>query len=147
METTRQHTDSHRLTRAERLRGETRIERLFSEGRSFVVYPFRVVYRQEPLRAESTAALMTSIPKKKFKRAVKRNLLRRRVKEAFRLNKTPLNTRLETLGISLDMAILYLDKELLPYTLLASRMQELLGRLGDKVAASCDSPAAGCQPE
>ena len=76
---------------------------------------------------------MVSIPKKRFKRAVKRNKLRRRIKEAFRLNKSLLNIPLETAGKTIDMAVIYLDKEVQPYAFLEKRMKEMLQKLAGKI--------------
>ena len=76
---------------------------------------------------------MVSIPKKRFKRAVKRNKLRRRIKEAFRLNKSLLNIPLETAGKTIDMDVIYLDKEVQPYAFLEKRMKEMLQKLAGKI--------------
>lgn len=134
METKLLENDNRRLARAERLRGEIRVNSLFAEGHSFVVYPFRVVFRTQPPKPAS-AVFLVSIPKRNFKRAVKRNLLKRRIREAFRLHKTALNDTLRQAGMALDMAILYLDKEVLPYEILAKQMRELLARLSDRIAS------------
>lgn len=135
VETKQLENDNRRLTRAERLRGEIRVNSLFAEGHSFVVYPFRVVFRTQPPKPVAGAAFLVSIPKRNFKRAVKRNLLKRRIREAFRLHKTTLNDTLGRAGMALDMAILYLDKEVLPYEILAKQMRELLARLSDRIAS------------
>ena len=135
VETKQLENDNRRLVRAERLRGEIRVNSLFAEGHSFVVYPFRVVFRTQPTKSEAGTAFLVSIPKRNFKRAVKRNLLKRRIREAFRLHKTALNNTLDRAGMALDMAILYLDKEVLPYEILAKQMQELLARLSDRIAS------------
>ena len=71
------------LSRAERLRGDKSIGELFREGRSGFVFPFCV-----PAEAGVPAgSMLVSVPKKLFRRAVKRNLLKRRTREAFRLEK------------------------------------------------------------
>ena len=135
METKQLENDNRRLTRAERLRGEIRVNSIFAEGHSFVVYPFRVVFRTQPPKPAASAAFLVSIPKRNFKRAVKRNLLKRRIREAFRLHKTTLNDTLDRAGMAVDMAILYLDKEVLLYEILAKQMRELLARLSDRIAS------------
>lgn len=126
-------THDNRLTHDERLRGEIRVSQLFAEGKSFVIYPFRVVYRIFDNRTDAPTAILVSIPKKRFKRAVKRNRLRRCTKEAFRLNKNRLNTPLQSAGLTLDMAIIYLDKEILPYHVIEQKIKELLDKLVSKV--------------
>lgn len=128
----------NRLTRDERLRGEIRVNNLFLSGESFIAYPYRVVYTVSEAARPAPTALLVSIPKKRFKRAVKRNRLRRCTKEAFRLNKTILNTPLLAAGKSIDMALIYLDKEMQPYTLLEKRMKELLQKLAARIVPATE---------
>ena len=77
------------LGKSERLCSKKLIERLFAGGnKSFPAFPMRVVYM--PLGAEEEGAevsILISVPKKRFKRAVKRNLVKRQIREAYRLNK------------------------------------------------------------
>ena len=77
------------LSKAERLCSKKLIERLFAGGnKSFPAFPLRVVYM--PLDIEDEGAevsILVSVPKKRFKRAVKRNLVKRQVREAYRRNK------------------------------------------------------------
>ncbi|MCD8288001.1 MAG: ribonuclease P protein component [Porphyromonadaceae bacterium] len=124
----------NRLTAAERLRGEIRIKNLFLSGKSFIVYPYRVVYDMgnaaNPLLPST---ILVSVSKKRFKQAVRRNRLRRCIKEAFRLNKSLLNDSLQAVGKTVDMAILYLDREVLPYATLEKSMKELLQKLSGKI--------------
>ncbi len=74
--------------RAERLKSRKVIEQLFKQGQSFAQYPLRIVWVEmaEP-RSEFPAQFALSVSKKKFKRAVDRNRIRRLVREAYRLNK------------------------------------------------------------
>ncbi len=122
----------NRLTHDERLRGEIRVNELFLSGESFIAYPYRIVYKTGN-SARVSSAILVSIPKKRFKRAVKRNKLRRRIKEAFRLNKSLLNAPLEATGKTIDMAVIYLDKEVQPYAFLEKRMKEMLQKLAGKI--------------
>ena len=78
------------LGKKERLNSKTLIERLFLGGsKSFPAFPLRVVYMSvEPVEEDMAAAsILISVPKKRFKRAVKRNLVKRQVREAYRKNK------------------------------------------------------------
>ena len=90
-------------------------------------------------------SMFVSIPKKRFKRAVKRNLIRRRIKEAYRKNKHILTDTLQSQETALDMAILYLDREILDYQTLEKKLKDLLQKLKEKVCKeSCEkkSPKA-----
>ena len=75
--------------KSEKLCSEKTISKVFSEGVSFVKYPLRVIYLTEELSEgeEPVCRVLTSVPKKRFKRAVKRNRIKRLVREAYRLNK------------------------------------------------------------
>lgn len=95
----------------ERVRGKKRIDALFSQGRSFISYPFRVSYHLFPCSAEVSASLLVSIPKKRFKKAVDRNRLKRLTREAYRLNKKLLQTDLLPDGYCIDIGFIYVNNE------------------------------------
>lgn len=126
--------NNHTLPKSERLCSKREIDSLFAASSSFVVYPYRIIYRKSPLgEGEAPASIFVSVPKKKFKRAVMRNLLRRRTKEAYRLHKSPLLAQLQEADNHLSIAILYLDKEEKPYAYLERKMVELLARLQNEL--------------
>jgi ribonuclease P protein component len=135
------------LPKTERLSSKISIDRLFARGQSFVVFPYRVVYTLMPAEgrfAEPGAAMLVSVPKKRFKRAVKRNLLRRRSKEAYRLNKLELTELLKSAGLHADIAFLYLDKEVRDYDKMEPKMREALQTLARRVGEHC--PTQPSQP-
>ena len=131
-----------KLTQAERLCGKTRISALFSTGNSFIVYPYRVVYRFADHVNNAPVSILVSIPKKKFKRAVKRNLIRRRIKEAYRKNKHILIDKLQQPDKTLDIAILYLDKEVSDYSMLEKKLITLLQKLNEAIHTTADEEKA-----
>ncbi len=61
-------------------------EKIYSDGTKFSVNLFRVHFMENA--TEEDDKLIISVPKRNFKRAVKRNLIRRRTREAFRLSKS-----------------------------------------------------------
>ena len=123
-----------KLPKSERLSGKYNIDHLFTNGESFVVYPFRIVYAfTTPEYVEAPAAMFVSVPKKRFKRAVKRNFIRRRVKEAYRLNKTVITDLLKENDLHLIFAIIYLDKELREYNVIEPKIREMLRQIKNKV--------------
>jgi len=71
----------------ERLCSRKYLDLLFKSGSSFLLYPFRVSYIFVDSPAEVQAQVVINVPKKRYKRAVDRNLLKRRIREAYRLNK------------------------------------------------------------
>lgn len=117
------------LPRSERLRSLGAVRRLFEEGESGFVFPFRYVWLAEP-DATGPVEVLFSVPKKFHKRANKRNLLRRRTKEAYRLRKAIL--RLENRPSGLDIALIYSTKEILPY----SRIEQAVCRVLETIAGA-----------
>jgi len=71
----------------ERLCSRKHLDLLFKNGSSFLLYPFRVSYLFIDQPADVPAQVVINVPKKRYKRAVDRNLLKRRIREAYRLNK------------------------------------------------------------
>lgn len=71
----------------ERLCSRKHLDLLFKNGSSFLLYPFRVSYLFVEESTEVIAQVVINVPKKRYKRAVDRNLLKRRIREAYRLNK------------------------------------------------------------
>ncbi len=105
-----------RLTKPERLSGKKSLDRLFSEGKSFFIAPFRIVVLQDKEETDRpTVRMALSVPRKVFKRAVKRNLIKRRIREAYRRNKTILVEPLREKGVRLDLIFIYTRPEILPY--------------------------------
>lgn len=98
------------------------IRRMFENGESGFVFPFRYVWFAEP-DTERSVEVMCSVPKKFHKRANRRNLLRRRTKEAYRLQKEVLRAGSP---VNLDLALIYSSKEVLPYKTVAHAVRKIL---------------------
>ena len=117
------------LTRTERLRSLGAVRRLFEQGESGFVFPFRYVWFAEPDTLAS-AEVLFSVPKRYHKRANKRNLLRRRTKEAYRLQKELLAP---AEALNLDLALIYSSKEVLPYKTIARAVRRILETLAERM--------------
>ena len=100
------------LGKEERVTGIKRIEKLFAEGRSFFVYPFRVVYLQYECEHPAPVSVLVSIPKKRLRSAVKRNRMKRLFREAYRLNKHLYLNSLRIENRQLDIGFVYVKDEL-----------------------------------
>ena len=117
------------LTKSERLCSKTLIERLFAGGNSsFPAFPLRVVYMWlEPSEGTSDVSILISVPKKRFKRAVKRNAVKRQVREAYRRNKYLLLDALKAQGGKrLVLAFIWLDNQLRSSEEVERKVQKLL---------------------
>lgn len=126
---------SHTFSKAERLCSKKLIERLFGgEGKSFPAFPLRVVYM--PLTEEEMAAdvsILVSVPKKRFKRAVKRNRVKRQVREAYRRNKHILTEALAAQeGVPrMALAFIWLDGKLHPSVEVEQKVKKLLYHIAE----------------
>lgn len=130
----------------ERLHHRSLVEGLFRFGKSFYDFPFRVTWRK--LSSEELSKnfrnnipdgigrlqMMVTVPKKKRRRAVDRVRLRRRIREAYRLNRNALKNCLEihpeirTLGV----AFIYIHDKDLSYNQIESKIKEILAKIESK---------------
>jgi len=113
----------------ERLRKKILIAKLFQEGSSFFVYPFRVTWIPAAVPGKNPAQVLISVPKQVMRKAVNRNKLKRRMREAYRKNKNILYEFLRENQGSLILCLTYTSKEILPYDLLQEKIIVLLQRL------------------
>ena len=119
------HPLKHTFPKSERLHSKKLIQELFEKGSSFYIYPFKVLFL--PLAEEGVHQVLFSVSKKKFKRAVDRNLIKRKIREAYRLNKHQLCSLPGK--SSLLMAYIYTGKKIPEYHFLEKRLLKSLRRL------------------
>lgn len=127
------------LSKEERIYSKKMIEALFQGGQSHAMsaYPLRVVYMlldagdEEPLDGTSlpqpSAKFLVSVPKRCFKRAVKRNLVKRQVREAYRKHKSLIADR------AVAVAFVWLDTKLHSSKEVEARVVNLLKRMDEKL--------------
>lgn len=125
----------HTLDKSERLNSKAMIERLFGGGnQSFPAFPLRVVYMWlDASEGTSPASILISVPKKRFKRAVKRNRVKRRVREAYRKNKHVLLDALAAKNKRLVLAFIWLDNELHPSAEIDAKVKKLLYHITERM--------------
>jgi ribonuclease P protein component len=107
----------------EKLTSEKWIKELFAKGSSFYLHPFKVITLPHPIEPFPHQVLI-SVPARTFKRAVDRNLLKRRIREAHRLNKHILTTNQKWL-----IAYIYTAKEILPSAVIHEKLPLALTRI------------------
>jgi ribonuclease P protein component len=104
------------FTKEERLCSKILIDKLFTDGKSVYSPPFRFVFMSvEYLKGEFPVQVVFSVPKRNFKLAVKRNLIRRRMREAYRLNKSSFYEGLDHSAQKLAIMIIYIEKDISEY--------------------------------
>lgn len=111
----------------ERLCSKVQIAELFKTGNSFVVYPFRVVWRESDEKREIPVQTAFSVAKRKIRLAVNRNLLKRRMREAYRIRKNELYSRYS--DVSLDLMIIYLSSDIKDYGCIDGAMNRIIENL------------------
>ena len=127
-----------KLNKSEKLRSRTAVERLFGEGKSLMAFPLRAVYRLRP-QGEAPVQFLITIPKKRIRKAVMRVTLRRRTREAYRLNRNELMAPLQQLGIGVDIAFVYLDSNPAPYSVINEKVVSLLTRIAQAATEQSSS--------
>ena len=127
---------NYTLPRSERLRSLKAIRRMFGEGRGGFVYPFRYIWIADKQEGESegrSIEVMFSVPKKFHKRANKRNLLKRRTREAYRLNREVLCERISQAGVEVNLAFIYSTKEVHSYKTIENAVQKILAQVCERL--------------
>jgi ribonuclease P protein component len=146
----------HSLSKNERLKSYKRIRLLFAEGEKLRVNPLLVYYRVESKvegvevapsslvpfpsslapRSSSPLQMGVSVSSRYFKRAVDRNLLKRRIREAYRKQKFELKELLQNKSIALDIFFVYIEPEIAPYEQIHQSISNALKILINKLIPS-----------
>ena len=132
-------TQRHTLSKTERLKSYKRIRILFAQGQKFKVFPLvvyfllRVEEVEEVEGVEGNLQMGVSVGKRHFKRAVDRNLLKRRIREAYRKQKHDVKELLVASGISMDIFFVYSNARISDYAEIETAMASALSILSDKL--------------
>ena len=114
------------LSKSERLCGKTAIAGLMEHGKGSVAGCLRYKYLVRD-DGDAVSRILISVPKRSFKRAVKRNLLKRRMREAYRLQK-------ELLPVpGIDLLLAYSHAEVAGFATLYAEVTDILNRIREKL--------------
>ena len=143
----------HRFTlgRDQRLKSRKRIERIFREGKSINVFPYRVYFMLDTVAMGATAGEASAGGKplggkpllqagfgagsRHFKKAVDRNRIKRLTREAYRLNKGVLSEIVEQRKLSLSLFFIYTGKELPDHRLVSDKIAVALQKIGKEIGS------------
>ena len=125
------------LGKEEKLKSRKQIEKLFAEGKSFVVNPFRVYFLFDGMlnaqRSVFNIQFGVGASAKNFKKAVDRNRIKRLTREAWRLQKNELSEKIKATQKQLNVFFIYTGKELPDFTTVQDKVAVALKKLADKI--------------
>lgn len=115
----------------ERLLSKKIIDLLFEKGMSFADDPVRTIWLESELKADSPVQVLIAVPKKNVSKAVDRNTIKRRMREAYRKHKHLLYEQLQTSQKTIALALVFTGKEVVAYSELEEKIILSLQRLAD----------------
>jgi ribonuclease P protein component len=121
----------------EKLKSRKRIERVFREGKSFSLFPYKVVYLMTPAPAPGGVAPLQAgfgASSRNFKKAVDRNRIKRLGREAYRLQKGSLLDQLTKKGYSMAVFFVFIGRELPDYPTVSAKIGVALQKLVKETA-------------
>jgi len=113
----------------ERLCSQKMIGELFTTGESFLAYPLKVVFLKTDSLNSFPAQVAFTVSKRNFKRAVKRNLLKRRMREAYRLNKSGFYSDLAAKEMNIAAMFVFIGKDVVEYLTIEKAMISALKKM------------------
>ena len=121
------------LKRVEILKSKNKLDLVFKEGKSITQFPIKCIFKQIDLE-DNTQKLQIgfSVPKRQFKRAVDRNLLKRRLREAYRLNKKIIQNSLQEKDKQLLLFLIYLGNKPHSYKEIEDKLVLILQELKEQ---------------
>ena len=113
------------FSKSERISEKKIIDSLFGSGKKFSVYPFDVRFLNQDENSDSISKVLITVSSSKIKSAVKRNLLKRRIKESYRINKNIIYNKL------LMIAFVYVSDEIFTFSVIDKAIKKILKKLSE----------------
>lgn len=117
------------FAKEERMHEKKLIDQLFKNGKSFFVFPFKVLYMPLTTDGQLLPKVLISVPKRNFKRAVDRNRIKRLMREAYRRNKPVLSGQGKDCRHQLLIGLIYMAKVHMDYAEIERKIILILQRL------------------
>lgn len=121
---------SSKFPKKEKLKSEILIRSIFEEGKSITSYPLKLIYLDIKEQSRAKIQCGVTVPKRNFKSAVKRNRIKRLLRESYRLNKEQIFNNIEG---SFAFLFLYIGKEIPGYEEVEKHMRVILQKFLKKV--------------
>jgi ribonuclease P protein component len=126
--------------KSERLCSKKAIAKLFEEGNIIYTPLLKTIWLEYPLPVNINAQVAFSVSKRGFRKAVQRNLLRRRMKEAYRKNKHVLYNKLNSINSKIILTIIFRENFIPGYEAIEKSVVEMISRLcraADEIHSKC----------
>jgi len=120
---------AHTFLKEEKLCSQKIIGDIFLAGNSFLCYPLKVVWKDEDLLTQFPAQVVFSVPKRLFKKAHDRNLIKRQLREIYRHKKSDIYPLLEEHNRKIALMIVYIANEKPEFRLLEAAMTKIVVKL------------------
>lgn len=119
---------TQRFPKEEKLCSKRDIDELFREGSSHFLYPFRLIFLSTDT-SKTSPKVVISVPKKQFRKAIDRNRIKRKIREAYRKNKFRIFCESAKIQVPKYLAIVYIGKEEYDYAEIEQKLISILLRL------------------
>ena len=119
------------LPKSDRLTSRLAISEIYDKGKHLNDYPFKIVWLKQT--GQSELKVVFSVPKRKFKRAVDRNQIKRKLREAYRKYKHTCQKAIEAKNTGVSLFLIYLGKEIPPSKIVDDKIILLLNRLTKEI--------------
>ena len=120
-------------SKAEKLKSRKLMDQLFREGKTFSIFPLKVLYMQPTAILDFPVKAGVGVSSRNFKKAVHRNRVKRIMREAYRTEKNILHNYLAVHQKQVVVFMLYIDKTLPGYETIKTAMPVVLQRLVKKL--------------
>ncbi|MEE1885462.1 ribonuclease P protein component [Pedobacter flavus] len=113
----------------ERLCSKILLDKLFKNGSSFLLYPFRVTFLKVSESKTYPVQVVINVSKKRYKKAADRNTIKRRIRECYRLNKQSNLYDQLSADINILLSIQYVGKSIYPSSLLEEKLKKAMHKI------------------